>query len=118
MLEALQRATEAGFEIRDVENLREHYSLTLKAWVRDLEANRAEAVRLAGDVNYRIYRVYMAGATLGFDSGIYHLNQTLMSKPDQGRSGLPLTRADWYIRPAVLPNSDPLWQDAFQLTSS
>jgi cyclopropane-fatty-acyl-phospholipid synthase len=71
LLEALQHATEAGFEIRDVENLREHYSLTLKAWVRGLEANRAEAVRLTGDVNYRIYRVYMAGATLGFDSGIY-----------------------------------------------
>jgi cyclopropane-fatty-acyl-phospholipid synthase len=96
LLEALQFAAEAGFEIRDVENLREHYSLTLKAWVRGLEANRAEAVRLAGDVNYRIYRVYMAGATLGFDSGIYHLNQTVMSKPDQRRAGLPLTRADWY----------------------
>ena len=118
LLEALQHATKAGFEIRDVENLREHYSLTLKAWVRGLEANRAEAVRLTSEVNYRIYRVYMAGATLGFDRGIYHLNQTVMSKPDQNRAGLPLTRADWYAGPAVLPNPDPLWQDAFQLTSS
>jgi cyclopropane-fatty-acyl-phospholipid synthase len=95
-VEALQHATQAGFEIRDIENLREHYSLTLKAWVRELEANRAEAVRLAGEVNYRIYRIYMAGATLGFDSGIYHLNQTVMSKPGQSRAGLPPTRADWY----------------------
>jgi cyclopropane-fatty-acyl-phospholipid synthase len=118
LLEALQHATDAGFEIRDVENLREHYSLTLKAWVRGLEASRDEAVRLTGDVNYRIYRVYMAGATLGFDSGIYHLNQTLMSKPDRGRSGLPLTRADWYAQPAVLPNPDPSGKTPFRFTSS
>ncbi|HEV3258051.1 MAG TPA: cyclopropane-fatty-acyl-phospholipid synthase family protein [Gemmataceae bacterium] len=97
LLEALRHATAAGFEIRDVENLREHYTLTLKAWVRRLEASRAEAVGLTDEVNYRIYRIYMAGATLGFDSGTYHLNQTVLVKPDQGRAGLPLTRADWSI---------------------
>jgi len=117
LLEVLQHATQAGFEIRDVENLREHYSLTLKAWVRELEASRAEAVRLAGEVNYRIYRIYMAGATLGFDSGTYHLNQTLMSKPDQCRSGLPLTRTDWYARSATLPYPDSGRHDAFEFTS-
>ena len=28
-----------GFEVRDVESLREHYALTLRAWVANLEAN-------------------------------------------------------------------------------
>jgi cyclopropane-fatty-acyl-phospholipid synthase len=87
----------AGFEIRDLENLREHYVPTLENWVRRLEANRQQVIDLAGEVRYRIFRLYMAGATLGFRSGVYNLMQTLFVKPDHGRAGLPLTRADWYV---------------------
>ena len=43
MVEALE---EAGFEVRDVESLREHYALTLRAWVANLEANWDKAVQL------------------------------------------------------------------------
>lgn len=96
ILELQGSAARAGFEIRDVENRREHYPPTLRAWVRQLEANHDAVVQVAGEVNYRIHRLYMAGATLGFDSGIYQLYQTLMVKLDEGRAGLPLTRADWY----------------------
>jgi cyclopropane-fatty-acyl-phospholipid synthase len=92
----LTTAAAAGFEIRDLENLREHYVLTLENWVRRLEANRDEVVRLAGEVRYRIFRLYMSGATLGFRSGVYNLTQSLLVKPDGHRSGVPLTRADWY----------------------
>jgi cyclopropane-fatty-acyl-phospholipid synthase len=92
----LTTAAAAGFEIRDFENLREHYVHTLENWVRRLEANRDRVIELAGDVRYRIFRLYMAGATLGFRSGVYNLTQTLVVKPDGGRAGLPLTRADWY----------------------
>jgi cyclopropane-fatty-acyl-phospholipid synthase len=91
-----QTGAAAGFEIRDFENLREHYVYTLENWVRRLEANRERIIELAGEVRYRIFRLYMAGATLGFKSGTYHLTQTLFAKPDGGRAGLPLTRADWY----------------------
>ncbi len=90
-------AARAGLEARDAENLREHYTLTLRAWVRGLEANRAEAVRLTDEATYRIYRLYMAGATMGFDAGVYQLNQILFVKPaTDGAAGLPPTRADWY----------------------
>jgi cyclopropane-fatty-acyl-phospholipid synthase len=90
-------AARAGLEARDVENLREHYTLTLRAWVRGLEANRAEAARLTDEATYRIYRLYMAGATMGFDAGVYQLNQILFVKPAaDGTAGLPPTRADWY----------------------
>lgn len=86
-----------GFEIRDVENLREHYVLTLRSWVKNLEANREAAVRLTDEVTYRIFRIYMAGAAAGFTSGLYQLYQTLFVKPGQGgESGLPLTREAWY----------------------
>ncbi len=90
-------AARVGLEVRDVENLREHYSLTLQKWVRRLEANREAAIDMTDEVTYRIYRLYMAGATMGFDRGIYQLNQTLFVKPeDTGAAHLPLTRAKWY----------------------
>jgi cyclopropane-fatty-acyl-phospholipid synthase len=89
-------AGRVGFEVRDVEALREHYALTLWNWVRRLEANRDAAIRLTDEVTYRIFRLYMPGARLGFEGGVYQLNQTLFVKPDRGRAGLPLTRAGWY----------------------
>jgi hypothetical protein len=47
-------------------------------------------------VNYRIFRVYFAGAMQGFGTGLYNLHQTLAAKSADGESGLPLTRADLY----------------------
>lgn len=89
-------ATRAGFEVRDLENIRESYILTLENWVKRLEANHDEVVKLVGEASYRVFRIYMAGATLGFKSGVYSLNQLLLSKPNEGSADLPLTRADWY----------------------
>ena len=59
----------AGFEVRDVESLREHYARTLRAWVANLEANWDDAVRLAGLARARIWRLYMAGSAVGFTDG-------------------------------------------------
>ncbi len=86
----------AGFEIRDVESLREHYVYTLRRWIERLEENHAEAARLTDEVNYRIFRIYFAGAVQGFLSERYNLNQTLVAKSEGDVSGLPFTRADWY----------------------
>ncbi len=96
ILHVLTCAAGAGFEVRDVENLREHYVYTLENWVRRLESNRAEVLKLTDEVSYRIYRIYMAGATMGFRSGVYALNQSLLVKPNEGRAEQPLTRASWY----------------------
>lgn len=91
------RAAEAnGFEVRDVESLREHYVLTLRHWVRRLEARREEACRAAGEKAYRLWRLYMAGAAHKFRTGRNNVYQALLVKPDRGASGLPLTRSDWY----------------------
>lgn len=92
----LRAAEEKGFEVRDVESLREHYALTLLHWVRRLEARREEACRAAGEVAYRLWRLYMAGAAHRFRTGRNNVYQTLLVKPCRGASGLPLTRADWY----------------------
>ena len=99
VLAVLEAATRAGFEPRDLENFREGYVHTLEAWVRNLEAKREEVVKLVGEAGYRVFRIYMAGATLGFRSGVYSLNQVLLAKPSpDGEAGLPPNRLDWYAR--------------------
>lgn len=89
-------AEKSGFEVRDVENLREHYVLTLNHWLRRLEAHAEEARRLTDEVKYRIWRLYLAGSAHYFRTGKLDLYQSLLVKSDQGRSGLPLTREEWY----------------------
>jgi len=92
---SLRAAELSGFELRDVESLREHYALTLHHWVQRLEAHQAEARRITDDITYRIWRLYMAGSAHGFRTGRMNIYQVLLSKPLHGH-GLPLTRADWY----------------------
>ena len=94
--ETLRFAEHAGFEVRDVESLREHYAMTLRAWVSNLERNRGTAIGIAGEAAYRTWRLYMAGSAQGFASGRMGIFQTLLAKPDGGRVDLPLTRADLY----------------------
>jgi cyclopropane-fatty-acyl-phospholipid synthase len=96
-INATIRAAElSGFEVRDVESLREHYALTLHQWVQRLEAHSEEARRITDDTTYRIWRLYMAGAVHRLRSGRLNVYQTLLAKLSNGRSGLPLTREDWY----------------------
>jgi cyclopropane-fatty-acyl-phospholipid synthase len=92
----LSAAENAGFEIRDVESLREHYALTLRHWVRRLEKNYERALHATGEAVCRIWRLYMSGASHYFTTGRLNVYQALLVKPDGGISGLPLTRADLY----------------------
>lgn len=89
-------AERSGFEVRDVESLREHYALTLNAWGRRLERQHQEAVRVVGEVTYRVWRAYMAMAGYLFRRGRLSLYHTLCVKAEDGHAGLPLTREEWY----------------------
>jgi cyclopropane-fatty-acyl-phospholipid synthase len=90
-------AEAAGFETRDVESLREHYALTLRRWVRRLEARHEEAAQIAGELAYRVWRLYMAGSARAFAMGRIGIIQALFSKlGEDGLSNLPLTRKDLY----------------------
>ena len=93
----LRVAEGCGFEIRDVESLREHYLLTLRHWVRRLEDRYEEAKRETDEVTCRVWRLYLNAAAYRFRMGVYNVYQSLLVKPDGGRSGLPLSRADWYM---------------------
>ena len=89
-------AEQAGFEVRDVENLREHYALTLRQWVKRLMEHRGEAIKVSDEVTYRTWRLYLSASVYGFESGDLNTNQTLLSKMVNGHSQIPLTRADLY----------------------
>ncbi len=90
MVEAIEGA---GFEVRDVESLREHYALTLREWVKNLEGDWDRAVKLTSAGRARVWRLYMAGSALAFEDNRIGINQVLAVKPlPRGRSGLPRSR--------------------------
>jgi cyclopropane-fatty-acyl-phospholipid synthase len=90
-------AERAGWEVRDVESLREHYARTLRHWLARMDENRAEGEALAGAGTLRAWRLYFAVAAYRFDMALINLNQILLAKPDaSGRVELPWSRADLY----------------------
>ncbi|WP_371616198.1 class I SAM-dependent methyltransferase [Streptomyces sp. NBC_00454] len=92
----------AGFEVRDVEALREHYALTLRAWVGRLEEHWEEAVRLTSPGRARVWKLYMAASALGFEHNRLGVNQVLAVRaegPGRADSGLPLRARTWPAQP-------------------
>ena len=95
---SLEQMEIQGFEVRDVECLREHYALTLQHWTRRLESHGKEAVRLVGAEKYRLWLAYLAGVSFGFVDGTLGICQTVaVKRQSKGFSGLPLTRQDLYV---------------------
>jgi cyclopropane-fatty-acyl-phospholipid synthase len=95
--DSLAIAERAGLEVRDVENLREHYTRTLQTWVSRLEARRTQAESAADATAYRIWRLYMAASAVSFEHAWIAVFQSLLAKPDsEGRVNIPATRRDLY----------------------
>ncbi|MGW2952888.1 class I SAM-dependent methyltransferase [Streptomyces eurythermus] len=87
----------AGFEVRDVESIREHYARTLRRWVANLEDDWDRAVRLTGPGRARVWRLYMAASALAFERNRIGVNQVLAVRtPASGASGLPLRPRTWH----------------------
>ncbi|MFD3776156.1 class I SAM-dependent methyltransferase [Streptomyces sp. NPDC058612] len=96
----------AGFEVRDVEALREHYALTLRAWVARLEAGWDEAVRLTSPGRARVWQLYMAASALAFEHGRLGVNQVLAVKSAaRGDAGVPLRPRTWGPGPEESPGA-------------
>jgi cyclopropane-fatty-acyl-phospholipid synthase len=87
----LQRS---GLEVRHVESLREHYALTLRAWLANLEEHWDRAVEIVGGPRARIWRLYLAGSAVYFEDGLINIDQVLAVKSNGGRSGMDL-RPQW-----------------------
>jgi len=101
--QALSAAESAGLEIRDVENLREHYDLTLRLWAQNLKKNADHLLQRMSKTSFRTLLLCMAGTSAAFRRGDCCLYQVLFSRPDKGDSQLPLTREDWYTAEAMKP---------------
>jgi cyclopropane-fatty-acyl-phospholipid synthase len=96
-LDALERV---GLEVRDGEALREHYGLTLRAWVNNLRDSWEEAQQLVTASRARTWLLYLAACALAFEHGNLTVHQVLaVRQGDHGTSGLPPTRAQ-LITPA------------------
>lgn len=90
--DAIAAAEDSGFELRDVDMLRQSYALTLRHWVTNLEGNAEAARAMVGDRIYRIWRLYMAGSSVAFEQGAITVGQLLLTDPSRpwrfGRSDL------------------------------
>ncbi|MEH0424000.1 cyclopropane-fatty-acyl-phospholipid synthase family protein [Streptomyces sp. B21-083] len=86
----LAHLEKAGFEIRDVQSLREHYVRTIDAWSERLETGWQDIVHRFGARRARIWRLYLAGASLAFEGNRMSVHQILAvrTRPDGG-SGFP-----------------------------
>jgi cyclopropane-fatty-acyl-phospholipid synthase len=87
---------EAGFEVRDVESLREHYAKTLRAWVANLRGQWDAAVAEVGVRRARVWQLYMAASANGFEDSGISIHQVLGVVPGPGgQSGMSPTRSAW-----------------------
>lgn len=92
-LDALEQV---GFEVRDVEALREHYGLTLRAWVTNLRDSWQQSLDLVTPSRARTWLLYLAACALAFEHGNLTVHQVLaVRQGEHGASDLPPTRGQW-----------------------
>ncbi len=91
--ETLRFLEDAGFEIRDVEAMREHYVRTVAHWQATFDARWDEFVALQGEEVARVWRLYLVGGALAFEEGRMGVDQFLAVRPtSDGETGMPATR--------------------------
>jgi cyclopropane-fatty-acyl-phospholipid synthase len=75
---------EVGFEVRHEENLREHYALTLRRWVANLDEHWDEAVAEVGERRARVWKLYMSACAIGFEQHSTEVHQVLAVRDQAG----------------------------------
>ncbi len=87
---------DAGFEVRDVHAMREHYARTIRAWSVEMERRWDDVVAMIGEEHARVWRLYLAGGALSFEENRMGVDQVLSVRPrPDGRSGMAATRIGW-----------------------
>ncbi|HEY3412049.1 MAG TPA: class I SAM-dependent methyltransferase [Armatimonadota bacterium] len=94
LVESLTHLVSNGFRILNVENLREHYRMTLDRWSDRYEANFDTVRGRFGDEFARKWRLYLRGCSAAFRVGTCEVHQILVSKGVT--DAVPLTMADVY----------------------
>jgi len=93
----VSRMQDQGFEIRHSEDLREHYAKTTRAWCKNLSANWDACVREAGEQVSRIWGLYLAGSSIGFERNHIQLHQVLGEKIAPNGTGSYPLRPDFGV---------------------
>jgi cyclopropane-fatty-acyl-phospholipid synthase len=93
---ALTNLERFGFEVHDVESLREHDARSYRMGHDRLYANREAAEREVGAVTVRMHLGYLAACSIAYERASCSGFQVLASRRRRGPSGLPPTRADLY----------------------
>jgi len=96
VLKAMQQGS---LEVFDVENLRKHYARTCSIWTDNFEAQAERVKALAGEKRYRIWHVYLAGCSYGFEQDWISLYQIVARRAAQRTHNLPWSRN--YMYPSV-----------------
>ncbi len=81
MSQTVAHLERAGFEMLDVQGMREHYVQTVQHWIDTLEHRWTEFVALVGEEVARVWRLYLVGGALSFDEGRMGVDQFLAVKP-------------------------------------
>ncbi|TCP44771.1 cyclopropane-fatty-acyl-phospholipid synthase [Tamaricihabitans halophyticus] len=71
----------AGFELAEIEAMREHYVWTIRAWRQRLAEQRDRAVELIGEERLRVWSLYLAGGELAFADNRMGVHQVLATRP-------------------------------------
>ena len=71
----------AGFELRGVQAMREHYVTTVRHWIDTFERRYPEFVALVGEGVARVWRLYLVGGALSFEQGRMGVDQFHAVRP-------------------------------------
>lgn len=82
------------FSVLDVENLRPHYARTCASWLENFEAVADKVADMYDEEFVRMWRLYLAGSSAGFQSGTLQLYQVLFAP--RGNNEVPWTREYQY----------------------
>ena len=75
--QTIRHVEAGGFEVRDVEAMREQYVRTVDHWLETFETRNAEFVALQGEEVARVWRLYLVGGRLAFEQGRMGVDQIL-----------------------------------------
>jgi len=78
--DVVREGERAGFDVVGLRDLRKHYGLTCKAWVKNLQKNATRCRALVGDATYRTWLLYLAASAVGFEDGRTGAAQVLFLK--------------------------------------
>lgn len=77
--EAMQVLEPFGYFVRDIEDLRGHYALTIQHWLERFDRSARKVIEMYGSDFERAWRLYLAGSIAGFRSGSLQLFQIVFA---------------------------------------